>query len=434
MKLLELQVGLFAALVASRLVAQSTCVSFPANFIPIASISYVTAANFAGDHLVVGVPAPGLQNSINANLPLAAFTNQTFCDYQVQLAPQQFFSNVYVPTAAEVAGNFSSFTGLLVNPVTNQPYSGGVIPPNQLGSVFAWRIGPAQANSSVQGWSPAGLMSEPRTENSAVLLPSGKVLVVGPDNTAELYDPATGSFTQTPNMLVFHGNDVSTSLLNDGRVLIVGGRGTPNGAEIYDPITGKFTSAGNTNQLHGFYNTATTLLDGRVLVVGGVAGVGGSGNASAGAEIYDPKTGKFTNAGAMAFNRNSHMATVLADGRVLITGGSATNQVTGSTPAYDSAEIFDPATGTFSLTGSMNQLRFHHYSILLSNGKVLIGGGGGGPSSATSAELYDPLTGRFSPTGDMASPRSQAAVALLSNGQVLVTGGYTNFPSGTSSV
>ena len=108
-------------LAAGQLLAQSTCVTFPANFVPFSSISYVTAANGAVDHLVVGVPAAGFQAAI-ANLPLPAFTNQTFCDSQVQLAPQQFFSNVYIPTAAELAGNFPAFTGLLVNPATNQPY------------------------------------------------------------------------------------------------------------------------------------------------------------------------------------------------------------------------------------------------------------------------------------------------------------------------
>lgn len=76
-------------LAAGQLLAQSTCVTFPANFVPFSSISYVTAANGAGDHLVVGVPAAGFQAAI-ANLPLPAFTNQTFCDSQVQLAPRCF--------------------------------------------------------------------------------------------------------------------------------------------------------------------------------------------------------------------------------------------------------------------------------------------------------------------------------------------------------
>ena len=67
---------------------------------------------------MVGVPAPGALSLINASIPLPAFTNQTFCDAQVQLAPQQFYPNVYVPTAAELSGNFSAFSGLFVKPRT----------------------------------------------------------------------------------------------------------------------------------------------------------------------------------------------------------------------------------------------------------------------------------------------------------------------------
>src|ERR1700734_919981 len=82
------RIGLFAGLIVARAYAQSTCVDFPAGFIPFSSISYVTAADAAGDHLVVGVPAPGALSLISASIPLPASTNQTFCDAQVQLDPQ----------------------------------------------------------------------------------------------------------------------------------------------------------------------------------------------------------------------------------------------------------------------------------------------------------------------------------------------------------
>src|ERR1700735_1086644 len=121
---------LFAACLASAFVpGQSTCINFPADFTPFSSISYVTAANSAGDHLVVGVPAPGAISFITSDIgPLPAFTNQMFCDAQVQLAPQQFFSNVYIPTPAELSGNFSAFNGLFVNAANGQPYPNGQIP------------------------------------------------------------------------------------------------------------------------------------------------------------------------------------------------------------------------------------------------------------------------------------------------------------------
>src|SRR5690348_4106810 len=117
---------LLASLLISRAVAQSTCANFPANFIPLTSVAYVTAANSVGDHLVVGALAGGL-NSLGS-VPPPGSTNQTYCDAQVQLAPQQYYPNVYVPTSAERSGNFSAFIGLLLNPANNQPYPNGIIP------------------------------------------------------------------------------------------------------------------------------------------------------------------------------------------------------------------------------------------------------------------------------------------------------------------
>src|SRR5580704_7666777 len=130
------QIAVLAGLIFARAHGQTACVNFPAGFIPFSSITYVTAADSAGDHLVVGVPAPGALTFIAANIAPPAFTNQTFCDAQVQLAPGQFYPNVYVPTAAEVGGNFSAFSGLLTIPGTSQPYPGGVIPSSQLTGVF----------------------------------------------------------------------------------------------------------------------------------------------------------------------------------------------------------------------------------------------------------------------------------------------------------
>ena len=114
-----MRLALFFAVLISPVFGQSTstCVNFPSGFIPFSAISYVTAADSAGDHLVVGVPASGALASINANIPLPAATNQTFCG-QVQLAPNQFYPSVYVPTAAELTGNFAAFSGLLTVPGT----------------------------------------------------------------------------------------------------------------------------------------------------------------------------------------------------------------------------------------------------------------------------------------------------------------------------
>jgi hypothetical protein len=317
------QIGFCAGLILARASGQSTCINFPAGFIPFSSISYVTAADSAGDHLVVGVPAPGALSLINASIPIPAFTNQTFCDAQVQLAPQQFYPNVYVPTAAELSGDFSAFSGLLVNAANGQPYPNGQIPSSQLANVFAWRIGPAQVSSASQGWSPTGSLTQPRSFDTAALLPSGKVLVVGQNNT-EVYDPAIGAFSSAGQTNSAQGQNATATLLNNGQVLIVGGNSAPSSAELYDPVSGHFAATGSPVQPHGSYHTATRLNDGRVLVVGGLAEVGQpylTTPLNAGGEIYDPQTGIFAQAGPMAVNRNYHTATLMADGRVLIAGG-----------------------------------------------------------------------------------------------------------------
>ena len=131
-----IQFAFLAGAILAQAYGQSTRVNFPAGFVPFSSISYVTAANSAGDHLVVGVPTPGLLSLMNS-VPPAAFANQMFCDAQVQLGPQQFYPNVYVPSDAERAGNFSAFAGLLVSPGNGQPYQNGVIPASQLANPVA---------------------------------------------------------------------------------------------------------------------------------------------------------------------------------------------------------------------------------------------------------------------------------------------------------
>ena len=409
--------------------AQNTCINFSpqgvSGSIPFASIAYVTAANAAGDHLVVGsLINVGEINQINANIPLPTFQNQTFCG-QVQLAPNQYYSTVYVPTAAERSGNFSAFAGLLVNPANSLPFPNGVIPSALLGSVFAWRIGATQVASALQGWSPTGSMSTTRSDHSAVLLPSGKVFLVGGNGSSitEVYDPGTGTFQTAGQTLVTHGNSVGVALLNDGRVLIEGGSIAPTAAELYDPVAGTFTPTGSPSQPHGAFQSATLLNDGRVLVVGGLAAPGfANASTNAGAEIYDPKTATFKPAGTMTVNRRAHTATLLTDGRVLVAGGeTGAIDIPGGDLPLNSAEIFDPATGLFSPTNTpMNVDRQRFFSLRLANGKVLVGGGvvpGG------SAEIFDPASGVFTLTGSSSVTRNFPITALLSNGIALVGGG-----------
>lgn len=170
-------------------------------------------------------------------------------------------------------------------------------------------------------------------------------------------------------------------------------------------------------------HTATLLANGKVLIAGGWLPT------SSAAAIYDPATGTFARADNMTIPRVGHTATRLPSGKVLIAGGS-----TFAPPYLDpmpvtSAELYDPTTGTFTATGSMNDARWLHTATLLPSGKVLITGGGwgAGPGYAgrinLSAELYDPGSGTFSRTGNMSITRWWHAAALLSNGKVLITGG-----------
>lgn len=169
--------------------------------------------------------------------------------------------------------------------------------------------------------------------------------MAGPDNTAEIYDPTTGAFAATGNMQFSHGVTLTATLLNDGRVLIVGGLNALLDAELYDPSSGLFTSTGQTLQPHGYGATATLLSGGRVLVVGGFAAAGYPSVANSGAEIYDPSKGAFASAGAMSVDRNYHTATLLNDGRVLVAGGYPPGGNGPVIAILDSAEIYSPSSG-----------------------------------------------------------------------------------------
>ena len=163
------------------------------------------------------------------------------------------------------------------------------------------------------------------------------------------------------------------------------------------------------------WHTATLLLNGNVLVAGGYSS---GGNATASAELYDPTTGNFSLTGSMAVPRQSFTATLLLNGKVLVTGGLQN---------INSAELYDPATGLFSITGIMAVPRQSFTATLLPNGEVLVAGGYSEvliPEPITaSAELYNPATGNFSSTGSMTTTRENHTATLLTNGKVLIAGG-----------
>ena len=273
-------------------------------------------------------------------------------------------------------------------------------------------------------FSPTGSMASARESDTATLLSDGRVLFAGGVKgglwddllaSAELYDPTTGAFSPTGSMTAARELHTAT-LLSDGRVLIAGGANWDYlaSAELYDPSTGKFSPTGSMTATRSFsataMPTATLLSDGRVLIAGGE-----NGSYLASAELYDPRTGKFTATGSMTVARAGHTATLLSDGRVLIAGGWS------GASYLSSAELYDPATGTFRPTGSMTTVRFDHTATLLSDGRVLVAGGQHGLFG--SAELYDPRTGTFSAAGSMTTARQYNTATLLSDGSVLIAGG-----------
>ncbi len=289
------------------------------------------------------------------------------------------------------------------------------------------------------GFTPTGSMRAPRSGHRAILLSDGKVLVVSDDGSAELFDPATGTFALTGSMTTPRYGATFT-LLSNGKVLVTGGFGPGSigplprllAAELYDPQSGSFTLTGNMG-VGRVLHTATLLTDGRVLIAGGTDRSGGGGAATASAELYDPLSGTFTPAGGMLSDRAQHTATRLKSGKVLIAGGWNGHGADASDdPPWDPlfTELFDPTSGTFVSTGSMSTTRIGHTATLLGDGKVLVLGGilslqniHNQPSDPQYAEIYDPVTQTFSGLDDLTISRQEYTVTLLKSGEVLLAGG-----------
>lgn len=270
-------------------------------------------------------------------------------------------------------------------------------------------------------WSPTNSMGTSRGEqlHTTTLLQDGRVLVAGGYNgsflaSAEIYQPGAGTWVPTNSMSVSRSWHRAT-LLSDGRVLVTGGsNGTSiwNTAEVYQPGAGTWLPTDSMSTSRA-YHTATLLLDGRVLVTGGLEPPA----YLASADIYDPTTGTWAPAGLMSTGRGSHTATLLSDGRVLVAGGFNGSSYVAS------ADIYDPATNLWSPTGLMTTARVLHTATLLPDGRVLVAGGTLGSSDLSSAEIYDPTLAIWSPADSLSIPRGSHTATRLTDGRVLVTGG-----------
>lgn len=178
--------------------------------------------------------------------------------------------------------------------------------------------------------------------------------------------------------------------------------------------------------------TTTLLWDGRVLVLGGR---GQDGEPLASGEIYDPAAALWTAVTSMGTPRYGHTASVLLDGRVLVVGGSDCRRICSEADAFATAEIFDPRTDTWAQAMNMHVSRTSHAAVVLSDGRVLVAGGRGidpalerppvrYPPSLRSVELYDPRTGRWTPAEPMHRGRANQAAAALWDGRVVMAGGF----------
>ena len=184
-------------------------------------------------------------------------------------------------------------------------------------------------------------------------------------------------------------------------------------------------------------HTMTRLPSGKVVAIGGTDPFLAY-ESLATAEVFDPVTNTWAWTGSMSVGREEHMSTLLADGRILVSGGQNPTNVAWypSTFVLDSAEVFDPASGTFAPVGPMNQYRLGHQATRLADGRVLLTGGHanqgiifGGfganpPETTATAEIFDPVTNLFTPVpASMTMPRAYHSATLLADGRVLIVGG-----------
>jgi hypothetical protein len=305
---------------------------------------------------------------------------------------------------------------------------------------------------STQSWALAAPLHLARAGHTATLLRDGRVLVLGGhstftpgsaaftiDPTAEIYDPAHDSWASTAGPLTPRIS-FTASLLPDGKVLVAGGVDAwdeaTDSCEIYDPATGSWTPTGSF--LGRWGHVATTLVDGRVLVTGGypddwfMLPV-------ADAQIYDFHTGVWTWANRMAMPRGGHTASLLADGRVMVTGGMWRDccGVVGTQGGYFRAgsaagsEIYDPLTSTWSPGPVLGTPRQFHTATALPDGTVLVAGG----TMATgqipqlryvvldSAEASAATALPWMAVSSLGSARYNHTATLLADGSVLIVGG-----------
>ena len=316
----------------------------------------------------------------------------------------------------------------------------GGLEPSDIAEIF---------DPSTRSFTSVAKMSLFRIKFTATALKNGQVLVAGGQswncsdnggpctavcssppaptitNTAELYDPTTTAFLSTGNLITARESHLA-SLLNDGRVLLVGGdndSGPVKSPELYDPTSGKFSAtAGSPLAPDHRWDNAITLKDGQVLLVGG--STYSAGGTIADTELFDPTVGTFAASGNLNVSRGGAAVALLQSGKVLVAGGASCDSGP-ECPFLTSAELYDPVSGTFSMTGGMAMNRVNPTATVLLDGRVLIAGGltcvsppkctgmGSAFQDLNSAEIYDPIKATFASLPDMTTERLGHIAVLL---------------------
>lgn len=272
-------------------------------------------------------------------------------------------------------------------------------------------------------WAKSGTLLSAGLE--AYTLNDGRVFVPGSDLIGtvgpQVWTPATGQWALLPQH-IYGRVSSATIVLNDGRVLVTGGQSSMYTAEIFDPATNQWRLTAGSLTQGRYAHRMTKLADGRILLSGGCV-ASGCAQAAATAEVFDPATESFTATGAMSQVRTQHVAVLLKSGKVLIAGGYTTT----GTGVSRVAEVWDPKTGIFTKAGQMTATRGEHTGTRLVDGRVLVTGGLSDYGAIIgSAELYDPATGKWTATkGAMPYRRYEHSAILLPSGKVLVCGGFS---------
>jgi hypothetical protein len=305
-------------------------------------------------------------------------------------------------------------------------------------------------NDPVDCWQKTAALHVARLGHTATRLLDGRVLVAGGDDgrqgaSVEIYDPSTGSWTLAAPLHVARIGHVAARLA-DGRVMVLGGHDTytpqthtyviENSAEIYDPAVDAWTVVSGPLTPRD-YPSLTLLNDGKLLIAGGLDAADQAVSTS---ELFDPSTGQWMQTGSfwnpgphaypVVWKRWGHTATLMADGRVLVTGGFPEEWIM---ETLAQAQVYDPATGLWSDAGDMTERRGrgYHAATLLADGRVLVTGGdwrtcmGGGCGEFTlgSSEIYDPRANAWSAGPDLQTPRNSHTATRLDDGSVLLVGG-----------